>query len=97
MKKVIVSAFILAALTTVSYAKNAYAAELIITTDDGKVAVDVQKLPDPVKATLAGDAYKGWQASNAWTTAAEPDIYNVELKKDDKTQVVKVDKNGKVK
>jgi hypothetical protein len=99
MKKMIVSAFMLAAVATVSYAKTATTANTITIAadDDNKTKVDPATLPDAVKTTLGGDAYKGWTVSNAWVVKAEPAYYTVELKNGDKTTTVNVGADGKVK
>lgn len=65
--------------------------------DNSKAKVEPAALPAPVKTTLAGEAYKGWEIAAAWTAKATPDVYEVELKKDGKTQTVKVNKEGTVK
>jgi len=102
MKKVIVSAFMLVSVATTMYAQDVKTTAPATTTaaapqDDSKAKIDPATLPDAVKATLAGDQYKGWVISTAWATKTDPVSYTVELKKDDKTTIVNLDKDGKVK
>ena len=100
MKKIIMSALLLASLTTATYAKDGKNTQTpaATATDDNKKKIDPATLPDPVKATLAGDLYRGWTISNAWLVKADPaPYYSVELKKDDKTNTVNIDKDGNVK
>ena len=101
MKKVIIAACLLTALTT-----GAFAQEVKTTTtsvpattneDDNKTKVDPASLPDAVKATLAGEAYKGWTVNSAWLVKADPAYYTVELKNGDKTTSVNIYADGKVK
>ena len=91
----------LAAMTTVTHAKVVKTANesaaTTITQDDSKAKIDPATLPDPVKATLAGDTYKDWQINGAWIVKADPLYYTVELKKDGKTTTVNIDATGKVK
>lgn len=65
---------------------------------DEKKEVKVEELPDAVKATLASDEYKEWQAQKAYMvkpgTGAE--YYEIELKKGEEAKTVKLDKDGKV-
>jgi len=87
MKKLILSAFVLAAMsmTTNVNAQEAAAAtttEIAATADqaaaqqaqaqqDAKTKIEINALPDAVKNTLASDTYKEWTASAAWQTANE--------------------------
>src|ERR1700749_1104150 len=77
MKKMIVSAFMLAAIASTTYAQSATAQKTIATAtqDDNKTKVDPATLPDAVKATLAGDAYKDWKVTSAWAVKADPAYY----------------------
>jgi len=68
------------------------AAEVSTATDD-KTKVEATALPDAVKASLAGDDYKGWTVSNAWQ--AKDGSYVIELKKENETTTIKMDKGGK--
>jgi len=102
MKKMIVSAFMLAAIATGTYAQDVKATAPAAATpvkedDNSKTKVDPETLPDAVKTTLAGDTYKDWKVSSAWLMKAEPVFYTVELKNGEKTTSVNIDKDGKVK
>jgi len=100
MKKMIVSAFMLAAIAANTYAQDVKTSAPATTTtkeDDSKTKIDPATLPEAVKSTLATDSYKGWTISSAWLVKADPVYYTVELKKEDKTTAVNIDKDGKVK
>ena len=60
-----------------------------------KVKVKKEDLPETVKKTLEGDAFKGWAVANAYKT--NNGEYEVELKKGTNSQSIKFDKDGKVK
>lgn len=97
MKKVIFSAALLAAIST-SYAQSAATPlATVATQQDEKIKIEVTALPEPVKNTLAGDAYKGWQPTAAWTLKAQPDVFEIELKNGEQAKTVKFDKDGKAK
>ncbi|XZF13838.1 hypothetical protein ACTHGU_18810 [Chitinophagaceae bacterium MMS25-I14] len=63
--------------------------------DDSKTQIDPAKLPDAVKATLKGDEYKDWQITNAYEIKGSVAYYEIELKKGDSENTVKLDKDGK--
>jgi hypothetical protein len=106
MKKVIFSAIVLTAAMTTSYAQTTQtpATTPAPTTapapatqqQDEKVKVEQAALPEPVKKVLAGDAYKEWKVVAAWTVKSKPDMYVIDLTKDDKTQSIQVSKDGKI-
>jgi hypothetical protein len=54
-----------------------------------------EELPEAVRKTLEGDAFKGWTVGNSYKTKGGE--YEVELKKGTSTQTIKFDKDGKVK
>jgi len=88
----------LAAIAATSYARTTTpAATVTKATEDDKTKVDPAALPDAVKTTLAGDAYKGWTVSSAWLVKTEPSYYTVELKQGDKVTTVNLTADGKVK
>lgn len=62
-----------------------------------KVAVKPEELPEPVKTTLAGDAFAGWSASSAFlvTKADNSQYYEITLKKGTETANINLDKDGK--
>jgi len=99
MKKMIISAFVLAALTSSAYAQEAMNTPQSATTapaQDDKTTVDPATLPEAVKATLAGEAYKDWTIAAAWQKKSDAS-YVIDLKKEDKTATANIDKDGKVK
>lgn len=106
MKKAIISALMLTAFaTTATYAQTAKTTATPATTapatptpanEEDKTKIEPAELPAAVKATLATETYKDWKVTSAWTNKQSAD-YVVELKKDDKTNLVTIDKDGKVK
>ena len=60
---------------------------------DEKIKIKVEELPDAVKNTLEGDAYKGWSAHAAYFNKTK-DIYEVDVKKGTETKTLKFNKDG---
>jgi len=60
-----------------------------------KVKIKKEDLPETVKNTLAGNAFKGWNVENAYKL--NNGEFEVQLKKDGVSQTVKFEKDGKVK
>lgn len=98
MKKVIFSVMTAAIVATGVISVNAQSAVADTTTQatqDSKVKVDPSSLPEPVKAVLASDEYKGWQIVNAYEVKGAVPYYELELKNGDQKNTVKLDKDGK--
>lgn len=97
MKKIILACAAAAFLVTGFTAKAAsFNAPVAVVEDDNKTQVDPATLPDAVKTTLAGDAYKGWTVSNAWLVkTGNAEYYEIQLSKDNQKNTVKLDKDGK--
>ena len=98
MKKLIISAFCLSLLalgTTQAYSTKP--AELTTIVAQEKVAVKPEDLPEPVKTTLASDAYAGWDVTTAFLITKEDNtqFYEISLKKGEETSKVNLDKDGK--
>ncbi len=99
MKKLIVSAFMLGAMATTSFAQDTKSPAQVPATstkDDSKTKVDPTNLPQSVKTTLAGAEYKDWTTQEVWLVKATPEYYAVQLKKDQQSMTVNIDKDGKV-
>lgn len=101
MKKIILSAAILAfaGLTTVK--ANEIKAPVAITAQQDSVTktpVEVKDLPDAVKTTLASDKYKEWIPTAAFliTKADKSEYYQVDVKKQEETASLKIGKDGVV-
>ena len=98
MKNVIVSAFALAlvSFSTVE-AKPATEPAGVIVTLQEKVAVKPADLPEAVKTTLSGEAYKGWEVTGAFLITKEDktQYYEIAVKKGEETATVNLDKDGK--
>lgn len=101
MKKLIISAFMLAAVASYAQDKKVTADTPVqaaaVKDESAKTKVDPAALPEPVKTTLSAETYKDWKIAEAWVVKAEQEYYMVDLKKDDKTITVNIDKDGKVK
>lgn len=83
-------------LATGFTAKAINTTPVTVVEEDNKTQVDPAALPDAVKATLAGDAYKGWAVASAWLIkSGSSEYYQVELSKDNQKNTVKLDKDGK--
>jgi hypothetical protein len=92
-KQVIFSAILLSVCTFVASAQTQPNAESPKTENviQEKTEIKPENLPDAVKKTLAGDAYKGWEISKAYVAK---EVYEVELKKGADTKTFKFDKEG---
>ncbi|WP_146897535.1 hypothetical protein [Adhaeribacter aerolatus] len=66
-------------------------------TEETKTAVTVEELPAGVKTTLASATLKPWTATEAFLVkgADGKEYYAINLKKDNETGSVKLDKEGK--
>jgi len=60
------------------------------------VKIQKEGLPEAARKTLDGDAYKGWTIANVYKVK-NGEEYEVELKKDNTSQTVKFNKDGKIK
>ncbi|MNL08798.1 hypothetical protein D3C87_1295340 [compost metagenome] len=101
MKKIILSAAILAfaGLTTVK-ASDIKAPIVISTLQDSvtKTPVELKDLPDAVKATLSSEKYKEWIPTAAFLVinADKSEYYQVDVKKQEETASLKIGKDGVV-
>jgi hypothetical protein len=60
---------------------------------DKKKKVNEEDLPDAIKRYLGKDTYKDWKVDQAYLFE-EAGYYKIELKKDDQTQTLNLDKYG---
>lgn len=73
-----------------------------IDTQDSRVEITADQLPEAVRKTLKTDAYKDWTISKAYHVkgAGERDMqkehYEVVLKSNDRESTIKLDKDGNV-
>lgn len=65
-----------------------------VLSQEKRVKIKAEDLPEAVKKTLEGDEYKGWMI-NAAFHHTDKDQYEVELKNGAETKTVKFDKDGK--
>lgn len=99
MKNLILGAaiFAFAGLSTVKASENKVQVNVTVQQDSTtKTAVQLNDLPDAVKATLASDKYKDWTPSAAYlvTDANKAEYYLVEVKKGNESASVKIGKDG---
>ena len=67
----------------------------VVQQKEDKLKIKKEELPEAIRKTLEGDAFKGWAIANAFKM--NNGEYEVELKKGTNAQSVKFDKDGKVK
>ena len=70
--------------------------ETVATAQPTKTPVKAEAIPEAVKATVAGEDYKGWIVSSAFLVNATSPYYELVLTKDKETKIVKLDANGKL-
>lgn len=100
MKKFILSsAFIaLATFATVQASEVKSLDTKIVVAQDSvtKTPVKLEELPEPVKATLASEAYKAYTATEAWSVKdGAKEYFLINLTKGEEKGSVKLDKDGK--
>lgn len=100
MKKIILSsAFIaLATFATVqaSEVKNLNTNFVVAQDSVTKTPVKIEELPEPVKATLASEAYKAWTATEAWSVKdGAKEYFLINFTKGEEKASAKLDKDGK--
>lgn len=68
---------------------------IVVTMDNEKTAVKAEELPEAVKKTLAGDAYKGFAVAEAFLVkSGDASHYELTLTKGEEKQVVKLNADG---
>jgi Tfp pilus assembly major pilin PilA len=101
MKKIILSAAILAVagLTSVK-ASNIKNPVVVAAYQDStvKTPVELKDLPEAVQKTLQSDPVKAWTPTAAFlvTNADKTSYYQVDVKKEQETGSLKIDKDGKI-
>ncbi|WP_457288139.1 hypothetical protein [Pedobacter sp. UYP24] len=102
MKKIILSAVFLAlaGLTTVkaNEIKSSYLIDTVKQDSTTKTPVELKDLPDSVKATLATEPVKLWIPTAAFliTNPDKTSYYLINVKKEEETGSLKVNKDGKI-
>lgn len=100
MKKVVLSVFSLGmAVSATAVKANTINANnsIVVTMNDEKTVIKAEELPEAVKKTLAGDAYKGFAAVEAFLIkTGEVSHYEVTLIKGEEKQVVKLNADGSI-
>lgn len=98
MKKMIVMAAALLSLGYVASAEvtrnEANKSDVSLIYQSDKVKISVEELPQAVKDTLEL-TYKGWKVGDVYKVSGTNEYYSIELKKDNETKTVNLDKDGK--
>jgi len=99
--KIVMLIFSITSLSSIQFIEKAndqnetIQSSFILNNQDEKIKITKEELPVAARQTLDGKDFKGWSIVNVYKTKTNE--YEVELKKDDTTQVVKFDKDGKIK
>ena len=101
MKKIILSAAFLAfaSITAVNASEVKSPVAITVKQDSTtKVPVELKDLPEAVKTTLQSDPVKAWTPSTAFlvTNADKTQHFEIEVKKDAETAVIKIGADGKI-
>ena len=62
---------------------------------DARIQLKPEELPEPVKKTIADDKYRGWEISTAFWVKSKSEFYEITLKKETDSKILKFDKDGK--
>lgn len=101
MKKIILSAAILAVagLTSVKASEIKNPVVVAVQQDSTtKTPVELKDLPEAVQKTLQSEPVKAWTPTAAFlvTNADKTSYYQVDVKKEQETGSLKIDKDGKI-
>lgn len=99
MKKIILTSatllfFFAAATAQTEIASATAVAKTETVTQDKKTEIKYEELPQAVKTTLAGDAYKGWEVTKVWHNETK-DNYELQVKNATETKTLTFNKDGK--
>lgn len=99
MKKIILTSaallfFFAAAIAQTEIAPANDVAKTEAAAQDKKTEIKYDELPQAVKTTLSGDAYKSWEVTKVWHNETK-DHYEIEVKNATETKTLKFDKDGK--
>jgi len=99
MKKIVLSAMVIASLTafaTKTQAANFHQATIAVT-DSTETPVKPEDLPEAVKKTLSSDAYAQWKVSAAFSVKNDQnEYYKIVLTKGEEKKTENFDKSGQV-
>lgn len=98
MKKLILSAFGFMLLSVATVQANSVSIVPTLTqVQQDKAEVKPDSLPEPVKTTLQGEAFVGWEIDKAYVVskADNAQYFEINLKKGEETATVNLDKDGK--
>ncbi len=69
---------------------------VVVVSEGEKIPVKLGELPEGIKRTLAGDAYKDWAVSEAFLVKDKVEYYLVTLKRGTEAKDVKFNKEGAI-
>lgn len=98
MKKLILSAFGFMLLSVATVQANSVSIVPTLTqVQQDKAEVKPDSLPEPVKTTLQGEAFVGWEIDKAYVVskADNAQYFEINLKKGEETATINLDKDGK--
>lgn len=90
-----IAAFAQNVQATIMEAPPVPGAAVSMSTQPEKSSVEPADLPEAVRTTLAGDAYKEWTVLAAWRVKDTATYYELQVKKGEDVQMIRVDENGK--
>ncbi|RYE28804.1 MAG: hypothetical protein EOP48_33140 [Sphingobacteriales bacterium] len=101
MKKIILSAAFLAVAGLTTVKANDLSSQMTVAVQQDsttKTPVEIKDLPEPVAKTLQSDPLKDWTPTSAFlvTNADKSSHYLINLKKEEETKTVQIDKDGNV-
>lgn len=101
MKKIILSAAILAVAGLTSVKASDIKNPVVVAAyqdSTTKTPVELKDLPEPVQKTLQSDPVKAWTPTAAFliTNPDKTSYYQVDVKKEQETGSLKIDKDGKI-
>ena len=100
MRKIILSAAFLAMAGFTAVNASEVKTPVIVAVQDSttQVPVELKDLPEPVQKTLQSEPVKAWTPTAAFlvTNADKTSFYLINVKKEQETGSIKVDKDGKI-
>ena len=100
MRKIILSAafLVMAGFTTVNASEVKTPVIVAVQDSTTQVPVELKDLPEPVQKTLQSEPVKAWTPTAAFlvTNADKTSFYLINVKKEEETGSIKVDKDGKI-
>ncbi len=101
MKKIILSAAFLAVAGLTTVKANDFKTQISVAVQQDsttKTPVELKDLPEPVVKTLQSEPVKAWTPTSAFliTNADKSSYYLINVKKEEETNTLKIDKEGNI-